>query len=92
MTTAVLARGEKKERLGFRATREVKELVEQAANLQGVTVSDFLIATACKEATQIINENEVIRLNRQASVQLVEMLMNPAAPNASLRALMSSEN
>jgi uncharacterized protein (DUF1778 family) len=88
MATAVLDRQKKDERLGFRATREVKETVERAACLQGVTVSDFVTASAYREAVQTIKENELIRLNREASLQFVETLLNPPAPNAALRALM----
>lgn len=79
---------EKRERLGFRATREFKEMVERAASLQGVTVSDFLIASAYKEAVQTIKEHEVIELNREASMKLADMLTNPPAPNDALRSLM----
>lgn len=91
MATAVLDKQKKNERFGFRATREVKETVEHAACLQGVSVSDFVTASAYREAVQTIQEHEVIRLNREASMQFVETLLNPPAPNDALRALMRSD-
>lgn len=91
MTTVAIDKQPKNERLGFRATREVKETVERAACIQGVSVSDFVTASVYREAVQTIQEHEVIRLNREASKQFVETLLNPPAPNDALQALMKSD-
>ncbi len=79
-------------RLEFRVPREQKALIEDAAKLQGVSVSDFLATIAHREAVKTIQEREAIRLNREESVQFVETLLNPPAPNEALRKLMQGDN
>jgi uncharacterized protein (DUF1778 family) len=78
----------KQERLGFRVSREMKVLVECAASLQGVSVSDFVISTAYREAKRTIQEHELLRLNRQESEQFARLLLEPPTPNVALRKLM----
>jgi uncharacterized protein (DUF1778 family) len=78
----------KDERIEFRVSSEMKTLIQQAASLQGVSTSDFLAATAYREAKKTIDEHEVIRLSREESERFVDLLLNPPAPNEALRNLM----
>ena len=75
-------------RLEFRVPGELKALIEDAARLQGVSVSDFLAATAHQEALKTVQEHETVRLTREESVRFVETLLNPPAPNEALSNLM----
>ena len=75
-------------RLEFRAPSSLKALIEEAASLQGVSVSDFLAATAHREAVRTVQARESIKLNREESLLFVETLLNPPAPNEALRNLM----
>lgn len=83
---------ETKERLGFRVSGDLKELIEEAADIQGVTVSDFLKTTAYKEATRTIQDRDVIRLNKEETERFVESFLNPPPPNENLRKLMQGED
>ena len=72
-------------RLEARITTEQKTLIERAAAYQGRSVSDFLVDTVQEAALAVIEQHEVLRLNRAQSAALVEMLLEPAAPNDALR-------
>jgi uncharacterized protein (DUF1778 family) len=51
-----------------------------------VTLSDFLISSARQTALQTVQEREIIRLSERDSRFVAEMLINPLAPSARLRA------
>ncbi|BCL34694.1 DUF1778 domain-containing protein [Nostoc sp. MS1] len=76
----------KAERLEARITKEQKELFQRAADIQGRTLTDFVISSVQKIAIQVIQENEMMILSRQDQEVFVEALLNPPAPNAKLRA------
>jgi len=76
----------KRERLEARVSAEQKALLQRAADLQGRTLSDFIIGSAQQAAEEIIREHTVITLAEQDSRTFVEALLNPLAPNERLRA------
>jgi uncharacterized protein (DUF1778 family) len=76
----------KRERLEARVSAEQKALLQRAADLQGRTLSDFIIGSAQQAAEEIIREHMVITLTAQDSRAFVEALLNPPAPNERLRA------
>ncbi len=78
----------KNARLEFRIPERQKALIEDAAQLQGVSVSDFLASVAHREAVKVIQESAAIQLNREESARFVEALLSPPAPNAALKKLM----
>ena len=78
----------KDERIEFRVSSEMKTLIQQAASLQGISTSDFLAATAYREAKKTVEEHDIIRLTREESERFVDLLLNPPAPNARLKNLM----
>ncbi len=76
----------KHERFGTRLTVEQKELLQRAADLQGRSLSDFVLDSALRDAEDVIREHEVITLTARAGRMFVESLLNPPGPNARLRA------
>lgn len=52
---------EKKARIDLKLNAEVKQIIQYAANLQGRTLSDFVIESAYKSAIQIISKHEEIK-------------------------------
>lgn len=78
----------KNARLEFRVPGSEKELIEDAARIQGVSVSDFLATVAHREATRVVQEHAVIQLGRAESARFVEALLSPPEPNEALRKLM----
>jgi uncharacterized protein (DUF1778 family) len=72
-------------RLEARVTGEQRALIERAAAYEGCTVSDFLLDSAQRAARAVIQEHEVIVLNREQSRSFVELLLEPPAPNRALQ-------
>ncbi|MBI4324343.1 MAG: DUF1778 domain-containing protein [Chloroflexi bacterium] len=76
----------KAERLEARVSPELKRLFESAADLQGVTLSDFVISSARQAAVQTLEQHETIQLSQQDSRSFVAALLNPPVPGPRLRA------
>ena len=72
-------------RLEARIRPEQMQLLKRAAELQGRSVSDFVVAAAQDAAAKAIADIEVIRLSRAASEAFAALLINPPEPNAALR-------
>jgi uncharacterized protein (DUF1778 family) len=76
----------KKERLEARLSSEQKELLLIAAEIQGTTLTDFVISSAQKQARQVIAEHTRIQLSLEDSQAFVESLLNPPEPNSRMLA------
>jgi len=72
----------KEERLEARLPSEAKRQIEYAADLQGRSVSDFVVAAALDQATKIIEQQKVIRLSLEDSEAIAHAILNPPKPNA----------
>ena len=68
------------ERLDARVTKEEKQVIETAASIRGVSVTDLLRTSVRDAATRIIRENEVLTLAGRSRKVFVEALMNPPRP------------
>ena len=76
----------KRHRLEARITDEQRQLFQRAADLQGRSLTDFVIATVHEKAVQTIESMQTIRLNEAESLAMAQALLNPRKPNAKLRA------
>lgn len=74
------------ERLEARISRNQKALFQRAAELQGRTLTDFVIASVQEAAVRVIEETQTIRLSARDSRAFAEALLNPREPNARLKA------
>ncbi len=81
--SAVRARAE---RLEARISRNQKELFQRAAELQGRTLTDFVVSSAHEAAVRTIEEMHIIRLSTQDSRAFAEAMLSPRKPNERLRA------
>ncbi len=52
-------------------------VVRRAAELQGRSISDFLVAAALKDAHQTIEDAQIIRLSVDDQQRFAELLLNP---------------
>lgn len=74
-------------RFDVRVPQFLKEAVTYAAKLQGLNLSDFIIAAIANEAGRVITENHVIQLTLRAQRALLDPLNAPARePTAKARA------
>jgi len=75
-------------RIEARIAPETLAVVRRAAEIQGRSISDFVVAAAQDAARKTVAEVEVIRLSREAQERFASMLLNPSPPSgALLRAL-----
>ena len=77
------------ERINLRATREAKQVIEQAAALTGTTVSAFMLQQSYEKALSLIAQQQMIRLSAKDWEMLNERLENPSPANEELKVLMS---
>jgi uncharacterized protein (DUF1778 family) len=73
-------------RLEARVSLELKRLFQRAADLRGVTLSDFLIGSARQAALQTLQEHQLIQLHERDTASFVAALLEPPAPGRRLRA------
>jgi uncharacterized protein (DUF1778 family) len=71
-------------RIEARIAPEALALVRRAAEIQGRSISDFVVAAAQDAAQKTVAKVGVIRLSREAQEQFVSMLLNPPPPSAAL--------
>src|SRR3954454_21431802 len=72
-------------RIEARIAPDALAIVRRAAEIQGRSVSDFVVAAAQEAAQKTVAEIEVIRLSREAQEQFVSLLLAPPAPTDALR-------
>lgn len=75
---------ERAERLEARLTPEQKRLFVSAAELQGRSLSDFVVSSAIEKATQVLAEMAVIRLDAEQSRGFATALLAEPHPNEAL--------
>jgi uncharacterized protein (DUF1778 family) len=73
-------------RLEARLSPEVKALVQRAADLEGRTITDFVVASVRAEACRVIEQHTTLKLSLEDSQDFVNALLNPSPPNAALEA------
>ena len=72
-------------RLEARLSPETLATIRRAAEIEGRSVSDFVVAAAREAAQRTIAETQIIRLSVADQRTLAEALANPPKPAAALR-------
>lgn len=72
-------------RIEARVSREQKQRFEQAAELEGVTLTDFAIASMERAARQTLQEHTILTLSTRDQRAFVQALLSPPEPNQALR-------
>jgi len=72
-------------RIEARIAPEALRIVKRAAELQGRSVSDFVVAAAQEAAHRTIDEAQVIRLSAEDQQRFVELLLYPPAMAPALK-------
>ncbi len=71
-------------RLEARVDPAAKALWQQAAALEGRTLTDFIITSLQESAAKVIQRHQLMELNREDSEAFVEAILNPPEPNDAL--------
>jgi uncharacterized protein (DUF1778 family) len=72
-------------RLEARIAPEALRIVRRAAELQGRSISDFVVAAAQEVAHRTIEQAQVIRLSVADQQRFVDLLLNPPALTPALK-------
>jgi uncharacterized protein (DUF1778 family) len=72
-------------RLEARLPPEVHAMLKRAAEIQGRTLTDFVVAASSEAARQTIEATEIIRLSVEDQRLFAESILNPPEPNDALR-------
>ena len=76
-------------RLEARISPELHKALKRAAELQGRTVTDFVIAAVQEAAQRAIEQAEVIRLSLADQHRFAEALLSPPKPTPALKRAMA---
>src|ERR1700674_3752630 len=71
-------------RIEARIAPEALAVVKRAAEIEGRSVSDFVVAAAQEAANRTIEETSLIRLSVEDQRRFVELLLNPSPPGPAL--------
>lgn len=72
-------------RLEARLPNDVMARLKRAAEIQGRTLTDFVVAAADEAACRTIEQTEIIHLSLEDQRQLAEAILNPPEPNEALK-------
>ncbi|MEQ1450464.1 DUF1778 domain-containing protein [Acinetobacter lwoffii] len=77
------------ERINVRSTVDAKNVIEQAANLLGLSVSSFMIQSSFERAKELLKSNHELKVNNADCDMLMNLLENPRPANDEMKNLMS---
>ncbi len=72
-------------RIEARIAPDALAVVKRAAEIQGRSVSDFVVAAAQDAAHRTIEETQIIRLSVEDQRMFAAALLNPPRPNDAMR-------
>ena len=75
----------KKSRLEARISREDKELLKRAADLQGCSLTEFVVRSAQEAARKAVKEHQMMFLTSRDTEVFVKALLKPPAPSQKLK-------
>ena len=75
---------EERGRITARVSTSIAEKLQEAADLTGATLNQFLVQAALEKAQMIIDREYVIRYTREDAAMLINLLDASPAPNEAL--------
>jgi uncharacterized protein (DUF1778 family) len=76
------------ERINLRTTPEAKHVIEQAAGLMGVSVSNFMVQQAYERAMSILEQHQSVVVGSADRDRILAALSNPQPANSALKDLL----
>lgn len=77
-------------RLDLRLSQDYKSLLQQAADLRGETLTEFVVSASAMAANQVLQEEQILKLSKRDQELLVDYLLSDAKPGKKLRAAAAS--
>jgi uncharacterized protein (DUF1778 family) len=84
-------RGDRAEVINLRASSRQKTLIDRAAMAVGRSRSEFMLASACREAEAVLLDQRYFTLPREEFERFARELDKPPADNAKLRRLLKTK-
>jgi uncharacterized protein (DUF1778 family) len=81
---------ENNNRMSLRISPEAKSRIARAAALCHADMTNFVTQAALREAEAVIAEAERVRLSERDYQRILDLIENPPAPNAKLRAALAA--
>ncbi|WP_433691567.1 DUF1778 domain-containing protein [Herbaspirillum seropedicae] len=75
-------------RLEARISPELQQLLKRAAEIEGRTLTDFVVTAVQEAAQRAIEQAEVVRLSLEDQQRFADALLAPPAPSAALQRAM----
>ncbi|WP_256079692.1 DUF1778 domain-containing protein [Massilia sp. YIM B04103] len=72
---------EERDRITARLPKVLVEKLQEAADLTGATLNQFLVQAAVEKADKIIDRERAIRFTAEDAAMFIHMLDNPRPPN-----------
>ncbi len=72
-------------RLEARLPVDVHAMLKRAAQIQGRTLTDFVVTAAQEAARHAIEDAEIIRLSAEGQRRFADAMLNPPEPNEALK-------
>jgi uncharacterized protein (DUF1778 family) len=76
-------------RMEFKTTLDMKDLLGQAAALDGLDLTSFVLGSAIEKARRVLSEHASISLTKQGQVALVQLLQTQQRPTTAMKTLMA---
>lgn len=73
------------ERLEARVTESEKELMIRAAQIQGLTLTDYAVCVLIDASHRVVQEDELIQLSAADRTVFVDALLHPPPPAERLK-------
>ena len=83
--STTLTRTKSESRLNFRLPAEIKERIENAALLSGVTLTDFAIRSLADSADEVLERQQARKLSDRDRDKFLKLISDPPEPNAALK-------
>ncbi len=74
-------------RIEFRTSETTKNLLMQAASLNGIDLTTFILVSAIDKARQVVKDHNNINLSAQGQLTLAQVLRNPEQPTLVMQEL-----
>lgn len=78
-------------RIEFKTSKDIKTLLQDAANSLGMDLSSFLVSTAVQRAKEVIKEDNILTLSKHEWENFEAILNEPQKPTKELKELMNLE-
>lgn len=72
----------------FKTTSLTKNLLNQAAALDGLDLTSFVLAPAIEKARKVLQDHNELALRQEAQMNLVTLLTTSTPPTGAMRKLM----